>query len=53
MHYIATSPKAHSNQYPNLHPNPNPKQYPKPCPNPKNYSLCPKKVLSQYSAVAI
>ena len=37
-HYIATSRKPHSNQYPNLYsnpyPNPNPKQYPKPCPNP-------------------
>ena len=34
MYYIATSPKTHSNQYPNLYPNPNPKQYPKTCPNP-------------------
>ena len=29
-HYIATSPKTHSNQYPNIYPNP------KPCPNPNS-----------------
>ena len=38
-HYIATSPKTHFKQCPNLYPNPNPnlnpEQYPKPCPNPK------------------
>ena len=47
-HYIATSPKTHSNQYPN------PKQYPKPCPNTNTivYALikCRNIAQSQYSA---
>ena len=57
MHYIATSPKTHSNQYLNLYPNPNPnpKQFPKPCPSPNTiaYALikcCRNIVKSQYSA---
>ena len=56
-HYIATSPKLHSNQYPNPKPNQYPKRYPNPKPNqyPKRYpdpktNLYPNKVLSQYSA---
>ena len=64
MHYIATSPKPHSNQYPNLYPSPDPKQYPNPdpkqYPNPNTctitYALikCSHNIVqSQYSAVAI
>ena len=53
-HYIATSPRTHSNQYPN----PNLKQYPKPCriPNTIAYAAikcCHNIVLSQYSVVTI
>ena len=47
-HYIATSPKKHSNQYPNS------KQYPKPCPNPNTTAYALKKCYRNIgSAVAI